>query len=169
MFGTFANRSQRTDMPITDYLPGANRDPSGLDEMCGGFKLTATQRFYGFGICFGVGFLLSILSTLLLTTGNLTGFAVLYTFGNVTSVVSTGFLIGFASQLKKMFDSSRFAAALIFIGSMVATLVVAFTLKSFILTLICCIVQWLALFWYSASYIPFARDMIKKCVGGVVG
>ncbi|KAI8617885.1 Got1/Sft2-like family-domain-containing protein [Chytriomyces sp. MP71] len=155
-------------MAITDYLPGANRDPSGLEEMCGGMKLTATQRFYGFGICFGVGFLLSILSTLLLSTGNIGGFAVMYTFGNVVSVLSTGFLIGFLSQLKKMFDPSRLVAALIFIGSMIATLVVAFTLHSFILTLICCIVQWLALFWYSASYIPFARDLIKKCLGGVM-
>ncbi|KAI8618936.1 vesicle transport protein, partial [Chytriomyces sp. MP71] len=95
-------------------------------------------------------------------------FAVMYTFGNVVSVLSTGFLIGFLSQLKKMFDPSRLVAALIFIGSMIATLVVAFTIHSFILTLICCIVQWLALFWYSASYIPFARDLIKKCLGGVM-
>jgi hypothetical protein len=37
-------------MAITDFLPGVGgSDPSALDEMCGGFKLTRTQRFYGFG------------------------------------------------------------------------------------------------------------------------
>ncbi|KAJ3017976.1 UNVERIFIED_CONTAM: Vesicle transport protein SFT2B [Siphonaria sp. JEL0065] len=157
-------------MAITDYLPGVGgTDPSGLEEMCGGFKLTRTQRFYGFGICFGVGVLLSVLSTLLLTTANVGGFAVLYTFGNIVSIVSTGFLVGFIQQFKKMFDSSRLAAALIFLGSMIATLIVAFTLHSFLLTIICCIIQMLALFWYSASYIPFARDLIKSCLGGVMG
>ncbi|ORY46518.1 SFT2-like protein, partial [Rhizoclosmatium globosum] len=93
----------------------------------------------------------------------------LYTFGNIVSLVSTGFLVGFIKQFQKMFDSTRFVAALIFIGSLVATLIVAFTLKSVILTIICCIIQWLALLWYSASYIPFARDMIKSCLGGIMG
>ncbi|KAJ3071892.1 Protein O-mannosyltransferase 2 [Podochytrium sp. JEL0797] len=143
-------------------------DPSGLEDMCGGFKLTRTQRFYGFGICFGIGFLLSILSTIMLISGNTAGFAVMYTFGNIVSLSATGFLVGFIKQFQKMFDPTRLVAAIIFICSMVATFIVAFTLHSFILTLICCIIQWLALFWYSASYIPYARDLIKNCFGGMM-
>ncbi|KAJ3411809.1 hypothetical protein HDV05_001708 [Chytridiales sp. JEL 0842] len=160
-------------MAITDYFSGGSNDLE--DDMCGGFQLTRTQRFYGFGICFVAGFVTSILkliivyhqSTLLLATGQIAGFAVLYTIGNIISLLSTGFLIGFFKQFKKMFDSTRLAASLIFLVTMVLTLVVALVVKSFILTIICCIVQFLALFWYSASYIPFMRDIIKNCFGGL--
>ncbi|KAI9011031.1 vesicle transport protein [Gaertneriomyces semiglobifer] len=136
--------------------------------MCGNFNLSRTQRFYGFGICFGLGFLISILSSILLTLGSITGFAILYTFGNLVSLCATGFLVGFLAQLKRMFDASRLTATIIFIVAMVLTLVVAIVLESVILTIICCVIQFLALLWYSLSYIPFARDMAKKICGGLL-
>ena len=75
-----------------------------MDPMCAGFKLSRTQRLYGFGICLAVGMLISILvffialersslqSTIFLTFGKIEGFAVLYTFGNIVSLLGTGFL-----------------------------------------------------------------------------
>lgn len=68
--------------------------------MCAGLSLTRTQRIYGFGICFGSGFIISLLSTIFFSFGNITGFAVLYTLGNIVSLMGTGFLIGFLSQFK---------------------------------------------------------------------
>ncbi|KAI8816081.1 Got1/Sft2-like family-domain-containing protein [Fimicolochytrium jonesii] len=155
-------------MAIGDYLSGAAATGSSMDPMCGGFELSRTQRFYGFGICFGLGFLISALSTLLLWTGNIGGFAVLYTAGNVVSLAGTGFLIGFKSQIKKMFDASRLTASIIFLLSMIATLVVAFTLKNVLVTIIFCFIQFLALLWYSLSYIPFARDLARNIFGGLL-
>jgi hypothetical protein len=70
------------------------------------------QRFYGFGICFTVGFLISFCSTFLLFGGNVTGFAVLYTIGNIVSLVATGFLTGFFSQFKVSFLSDWFLSFL---------------------------------------------------------
>jgi hypothetical protein len=35
-------------MAITDYFSGGSNDLE--NEMCGGFQLTRTQRFYGFGM-----------------------------------------------------------------------------------------------------------------------
>ncbi|KAI9103763.1 hypothetical protein DFS34DRAFT_297777 [Phlyctochytrium arcticum] len=87
-------------MAITDYLSQTAQQGSGMDPMCGGFELTRTQRFYGFGICFVLGFAISLLSTILLALGAVAGFAVLYTAGNLVSLAATGFLIGFKSQLK---------------------------------------------------------------------
>ncbi|KAG0266242.1 Vesicle transport protein SFT2B [Mortierella polycephala] len=132
------------------------------------FSLNRTERLYGFGICFVVGFLISILSTLSLATAQLAMFAVFFTLGNVISLLSTTFLIGPGKQLKTMFAPVRMVASIIFLGMIVATLLVAFTLKSAILCLILCIIQSLALFWYSASYIPYGRAAIKKVVGGCV-
>ncbi|KAI8801536.1 vesicle transport protein, partial [Cladochytrium replicatum] len=95
-------------------------------------------------------------------------FAVLYTFGNIISLVATGFLVGFLTQLKKMFDPTRLVATIIFLAAMVVTFLVAILLGNAILVLVCVLVQYCALFWYSASYIPFARDAMKKVFGGLM-
>ncbi|EGF78344.1 hypothetical protein BATDEDRAFT_13268, partial [Batrachochytrium dendrobatidis JAM81] len=92
-------------------------------------------------------------------------FALFFTIGNVISLIGTGFLIGFMSQLKKMFDPSRWIATCVFLGSLALTLVFAFAVKIAVLTIICCVFQYLALLWYSISYIPFARDVVKSFFG----
>ncbi|KAJ3098046.1 hypothetical protein HDU97_004340 [Phlyctochytrium planicorne] len=146
-------------MAITDYFSSSSQG-DGLDDMCGGFQLTRTQRFYGFGICFGVGFLISILSSISLFFGNIAGFAILYTLGNLVSLLSTGFLVGFFKQFKKMFDSVRIVATLIFLVSMVLTIVVAVLLKGpgLILVIICCVFQYLALFWHANLFAPILEN-----------
>ncbi|RHZ68366.1 hypothetical protein Glove_295g39 [Diversispora epigaea] len=130
-------------------------------------ELSRTQRLYAFAICFVLGFFLSVLSTVKLTFGNLKGFAILYTVGNILSFVSTGFIVGFKKQLKSMFAPVRWVASLIVIGAMIATLVVAFVLKSGILSLIMCLIQFAAFLWYCASYIPYGRTIIRRIFGGL--
>ncbi|KAF8928205.1 hypothetical protein BGZ58_009813 [Dissophora ornata] len=132
------------------------------------FTLTRTQRLYGFGVCFITGFLISILSTLALTTAQLGLFAVFFTLGNVVSLLSTTFLIGPTKQIKTMLAPVRRIASIIFIVLIIVTFIVAFTIQSSILCLILCLIQFLALFWYSASYIPYGRAAIKKIVGGCI-
>ncbi|KAG0274416.1 hypothetical protein BGZ95_009805 [Linnemannia exigua] len=132
------------------------------------FTLNRTQRLYGFGICFVVGFLISILSTLALATGLTATFAVFFTLGNIVSLLSTTFLIGPGKQIKTMFAPVRMVASIVFLAMMAATLVVAFTTGLYLLCLVLCIIQFLALFWYSASYVPYGRAAIKKVVGGCI-
>ncbi|KAG0056596.1 hypothetical protein BGZ83_004378 [Gryganskiella cystojenkinii] len=132
------------------------------------FSLTRTQRFYGFGICFLVGFLISILSTLSLTTAQITLFAVFFTLGNLISLFSTTFLIGPGKQIRTMFAPVRIVASIVYLGLIVVTLVMAFWTKNAILCLVLCLIQFVALFWYSASYIPYGRAAIKKVVGGCI-
>ncbi|KAH7036060.1 Got1/Sft2-like family-domain-containing protein [Linnemannia elongata] len=132
------------------------------------FTLNRTQRLYGFGICFILGFVISILSTLALATAQLALFAVFFTLGNIISLLSTTFLIGPGKQIKTMFAPVRMVASIVFLAMIVATLIVAFTIKATLLCLILCIIQFLALFWYSASYIPYGRAAIKKVVGSCI-
>ncbi|RIA96931.1 Got1/Sft2-like family-domain-containing protein [Glomus cerebriforme] len=131
------------------------------------FKLTRTQRLYGFGICFVLGFVISLVSVFMIGI-SLSGFAVLYTLGNIISLVSTGFLVGFKKQIKTMFAPVRWFASVIYLGTLVLTLVIAFTLGIGILCIILCVIQWMALFWYCASYIPYGRAIIKKVFGSCV-
>lgn len=104
-------------------------------------------------------------------------------------IFSTCFLMGPVNQIKKMFSSTRLIATSIVLVSIVMTFIAAvvvylyftfYYLKWFLvlflffylttqlhkagLTLIFIIIQSLAMTWYSLSYIPYARDAVKKTV-----
>ncbi|XDA70797.1 hypothetical protein R6Z07F_001161 [Ovis aries] len=128
-------------------------DRGGLSEVVEATSLSSGTRIKGFIACFAAGILCSLLGTLLLWVPRkgLYLFAVFYTFGNIASLGSTVFLMGPMTQLKRMFEPTR----------LIATIMVLWHNKG--LALIFCILQSLALTWYSLSYIPFARDAVKKC------
>lgn len=127
-----------------------------------------STRIKGFAICFVVGFILSILGVFFLVLIPVKGlklFALFYTFGNIASLSSTCFLMGPVKQLKRMFNSTRVLATFTAISFLILTLVAAFKAKpSLLLVLLCCIIQFLAMTWYSISYIPYAREAILKVI-----
>ena len=140
------------------------------DSMCP--TLTVKQRLYGFVTCFCLGMLFSILSIggifgALLSTYK---FAILYSLGNITSMGSTLFLFGPASQCKRMFKRGRFIATTLYLLALVSTLV--FCLFFFdsenrpplqrLIVLLLILLQFCALVWYTLSYIPFGRKIFKK-------
>jgi len=57
--------------------------------------LSKKARLYGFIGCLAVGFVLSLLASIILFVGSLGIFSVLYVLGTIVSLVGTGFLIGF--------------------------------------------------------------------------
>ncbi|CAO1619757.1 unnamed protein product [Parajaminaea phylloscopi] len=128
-----------------------------------GFELTRRQRLIGFVSCVVGGFALSIIGAVLVFI-NLALFAVLYSIGVIVSLVGTGFLIGFAKQIKQMFKSIRLVATLILFAAFAMVWVSAFALHSGIAAIVFVVVLYLAYIWYSLSYIPYARDMVKGMV-----
>ncbi|KAF5391919.1 hypothetical protein D9757_001768 [Collybiopsis confluens] len=112
-----------------------------------------------------IGFVLSLLGSILLFIGPLSVFAILYVLGTVISLIATGFLIGFGTQLKLMFKSKRIIATVVLFASMVLVFVGAFVLHIDIFCLIFVIIQYLAFTYYSLTYIPGATSMIKGLVG----
>ncbi|KAJ7702346.1 SFT2-domain-containing protein [Mycena rosella] len=155
--GWFNLESAGASVPETQYFEG--------DSAFKFLGLSRTTRLYGFFACLGIGFLLSILGSIVLFLGQITIFAVLYGFGTIISLAGTGFLIGFFSQLKLMFKPVRVVATLVFLGSIVLVFIGAFVLDSEILCLVFVIIEYLAYTWYSLSYIPWARAAVKKGVG----
>ncbi|XP_040492117.1 vesicle transport protein SFT2B isoform X4 [Ursus maritimus] len=128
-------------------------DRGGLAEVVEASSLSWGTRIKGFIACFATGIVCSLLGTLLLWVPRkgLYLFAVFYTFGNIASIGSTVFLMGPMKQLKRMFEPTR----------LIATVMVLWHNKG--LALIFCVLQSLALTWYSLSFIPYARDAVKKC------
>ncbi|CAB3361373.1 Hypothetical predicted protein [Cloeon dipterum] len=127
--------------------------------------LSWSTRIKGFVICFVLGCLLSIFGTItLFFKRGFVVFAVLYTIGNVISLASTCFLMGPFNQIKKMFAPTRIIATILMVVCLVMTLVAAIWLHKAGLSLLFVILQFLAMTWYSLSYIPYARDAVKKSV-----
>lgn len=144
-------------MPETQFFEG--------DSAFKFLGLTRMQRLYGFAGCLGVGFVLSLLGSVMLFLGQLSSFAILYALGTVIALVGTGFLIGFAKQLKMMFKPVRIVATIVFLASIGLVFVGAFVIKSDILCIIFVIIEYLAYTWYTLSYIPYARSAVLKIFG----
>lgn len=96
-------------------------DPTLMDEIRGMCPtLTLKQRWYGFGICFCIGWFISFLSVIAVGSivTNPARFAFLYTAGSLTSLGSTCFLWGPCKQCKRMFKLHRLLATSMYLGSM---------------------------------------------------
>lgn len=131
-----------------------------------GFK----QRMICFAVCWALSFLVSIVSfsaIAMILTGRHVRWGILYTLGNLLNIASTLFLVGPKRQLKAMFDDTRKYATIIYLLSIVATIVAVFTVKILLVILVAVIIQWLALCWYSLSYIPFGRQIARRVVASI--
>lgn len=94
-------------------------------------------------------------------------FAIYYTLGNIVSICGSMFLFTPQRQMKNMFMAKRIWATAIYLVMLVATLVAAFLGAPAVLVLLFIFVQWCALIWYIASYIPYGQKMITKFFSGV--
>lgn len=144
---------------------GQENQPKGfMDQMDECFTLTWKQRLIGFGVCVGLGLLLTIVSLPFLWTLSVTRFAILYCFGSILSIISTCFLMGPVTQIKRMMESKRILATSVYVLSIIGTLVVAFTIGNPIIVLVFLIVQFAALIWYCMTWIPGGQTALKAMI-----
>lgn len=127
--------------------------------------LSWSSRIKGFAVCFVIGILLSLLGAFEFFLGNIRGYAILYALGSIIQLSSTCLLMGPIKQLQKMFASKRIMATVIALLSIFMTIFVAINFPHKpVLVLLFIIIQFFAMTWYSLSYIPYARDAVKKTV-----
>ena len=134
--------------------------------------LSLKDRLIGFAICFVFGYLLEFMalgSLVGLLLGRSKKFAFLYTTGNIVSIFGTFFLIGPQRQLKYMLDPIRKGASLIFIFSIILTIISIYLFKSKLLVVLCVIIQFGAFIWYVMSYIPYGRDCLRTISQIILG
>ncbi|XP_020664253.1 vesicle transport protein SFT2A [Pogona vitticeps] len=153
-------------------LSGQDDEEQGLTaQVLDASSLSFSTRVKWFAICFACGILCSILGTtmLWLPGGGMKLFAVFYTIGNIAALASTCFLMGPLKQLKKMFEPTRLLITIVMLFSFILTLCAVFWWEKKGLALLFCIMQFLAMTWYSLSYIPYARDAVMKCFTSCLG
>ena len=90
----------------------------------------------------------------------------IYTLQNCLALAGSFFLMGPKAQWNRMWRESRRVATALYLGSLLLTLLVAFTYKHiwgpkglYLLILMLC--QYVSITWYTLSYIPFAQDALR--------
>jgi len=118
----------------------------------------------GFIGCSVVGFLLSLIGTLVLfnglSTSNVRIFAVLYVLGNIIALCATGFLLGPKAQCRKMWLPTRRWSTAFYLLMIIIVFIVALLKQNVFLVLFLLVIEILAGTWYSISYIPFGRKIV---------
>ncbi|XP_063391815.1 uncharacterized protein LOC134677307 [Cydia fagiglandana] len=141
------------------------------------FTLTRTQRFMGFGVCLFFGILCFILSFLYIPILILQArkFALLFTLGSLFFILSFSFLYGPWSHLKSLFSKERALTTLLYGSTLIATLYCALHLQSTPLTIVCAVLQVIALLWMMMGSIPggstgarFFGSMFKSSVSSTL-
>ncbi|OQR81667.1 hypothetical protein THRCLA_11526 [Thraustotheca clavata] len=147
-----------------DYSPTSQED--GLS--CPSLNLSYKERLFGCLLCFSLGMLLSLGSTLRLAQlvhGRPAPFAVCYTLGNILSLGCTMFFVGPIAQCQSMFHAKRRYSALTYVLFIGVTLALCFSPRlphRTGLVLISVSIQFCALWWYTLSYIPYARTAVTN-------
>lgn len=156
--GSRAASSRLSDS--VDLVIDTQRDP------CPCLQLTYAQRFTLFLVCFALGTLLSFMSTMNvpLIAIRPAKFAIPFSLGNILSLSSMSFLIGFKRQCSSLFHPDRAVATIVFLVSIFSTLYASFVVGSTGLTLVSVVVQYIAYIWYCASYIPYGRSFLLGCL-----
>lgn len=133
-------------------------------------SLSYKERFLGCSFFFLLGFFLSFGSTFRLVKllhGHPGPFATMYSIGNILSLFSTAFFVGPCKQLKTMFHKKRRISASLYLLFIIITLTVCFLPHipgRIPLVMLCILIQFTALIWYSLSYIPYGRAICKSCL-----
>lgn len=118
--------------------------------------LTRTQRYTAFGICIVAAIFLFFLAMFHLPFVVIrpAKFVVPYCMGSMFILVSFGFLHGFVSYSKHLMSKKKIVYSIWFIMATIATLHVALSLKSYILTVIMALVQMAGMLTFIISYVP---------------
>ena len=171
----FSRLTDRLEVDMESLLSSSNSNGNNNEEQNEFLALfpalTWQERLGGCLACMILGYILSLGSFFCfrdLLHGNPTSFVIYTTVGNIISLSGSFFLSGPTTQLQKMFHPTRKIATVLYIGSLLITLLVAFVAEfkgQAILLLALVVCQYIAVAWYCLSYIPFARQMAGRLFG----
>mmetsp|Transcript_5923 Transcript_5923/g.6808 ORF Transcript_5923/g.6808 Transcript_5923/m.6808 type:complete len:302 (+) Transcript_5923:211-1116(+) len=132
--------------------------------------MSLKTRIKGFLICYSLGSVMLFLSSL--SAGLIlirpSKFAFPYTIGSILSLGSSLFFVGPKKFAKTVFDPVRKMSTIVYILSLIGTLVTVLFLRSGILTFCMLVVQISSYLWLIASYVPYGRTMLLKLVNKII-
>lgn len=129
----------------------------------GYFELSRWDRMLIFGLTFGGSVCCYLICIFLFPILSLKPrkFAFLWSLGSILFLVSFGVLQGVKPYLLHLFLSTRIIFSVVFITSIVMTLICSVGLKSTLLSLIFAVIQLLSAIWYTVSYFPLGKQTLN--------
>ncbi|KAI6178202.1 Vesicle transport protein [Aphelenchoides besseyi] len=127
--------------------------------------LSYETRLYCFAGCLILSILTSVLGSPFMFVGKFAEFAVLTSLGAIISIGGTFFLTGPKKQLLSMFEPRRLIATLLYLLMIVLTLMAGLVWRNPILAIVCVVVQYVCMVYYSLSFIPYANQLLTRLLG----
>ncbi|KAK0213488.1 Got1/Sft2-like family-domain-containing protein [Armillaria fumosa] len=140
-----------------DYVPLRSSERSNEEEAW--FALSSWERLLGFGACLigaAVCFFIAFLTIL-----RPTKFALSFSLGSLLVMFGFSVLIGPINHIKHLVSKERLPFTIVYFGSLGATLYFSLGLHSFLGSLICGVVQVVALLAYILAYFPGGTQTLR--------
>ncbi|XP_053988062.1 uncharacterized protein LOC128891662 [Hylaeus anthracinus] len=146
--GRWFGRTTDDDREETGWMQGAQK------ECCP--SMTRIQRLVAFVLCFSMGVFCFCLSAMYIPVLLLKArkFALLYSLGSAFFLSSFCFLLGPLSYLRSLFTAERRCFSVTYFATLIGTLYFALHLQSTPLTVLCAVLQLIAMLSFLASHIP---------------
>ena len=130
--------------------------------LCGDMSLKT--RVIGWLACSIVGWLLSLIISFvfIFSNFNVAAFALIYSLGQCLNIAGSCFLSTPAGHCKDMKKKHRIIPSIVYILSIIITIVVAVATSIKGLVLLFLVIQVIAYYWYTISFIPFGQKILKK-------
>lgn len=121
-------------------------------------------RLLGWLACSITGWLISLIVSFVFVLSNfdVVAFALLYSLGQILNIAGSCFLSTPSGHLKAMGKKHRIIPSILYILSIIVTIVVAVATNIKGLVFLFLIIQVVAYYWYTISFIPFGQKIIKK-------
>lgn len=159
---TFKTRLQRLN-PFRDNSVYLEDDENYVTTEPGYFELSRWDRMLIFGLTFGGSMCCYLICIFLFPVLSLKPrkFALLWSLGSILFLISFGVLQGAKAYILHLFLSTRIIFTVIFVTSIVLTLVSSVGLKNTLLSIIFAIIQLLSAVWYTVSYFPLGKQTLN--------
>ena len=132
------------------------------ETLCG--EMSYKTRVIGWLACSITGWVLSLIITLvfILSNFNVVSFALIYSLGQILNIAGSCFLSTPSGHCKDMTKKHRLIASIVYVASIILTIVIAVATQVKPLVLLFIVIQIFAYYWYTISFIPFGQKMVKK-------
>lgn len=162
----FSNWSESLNTSANDVyqrLPFTQQDLEANTAEPSWFALTKFERILGFFACLLGSIVCFTLSFVLFPVLALKPrkFGLLWSLGSLLFVISFGVMMGPMAYFKHLTSRERLPFSVFFFGTCFATVYFSGFKKNTLMTLICSILEIIAVLYYSVSYFPFGAQGLR--------
>lgn len=159
---SFKTRLQKLN-PFRNNSVYLEDDDNYVTSEPGYFELSRWDRMLIFGLTFAGSMSCYLICIFLFPVLSLKPrkFALLWSLGSIFFLVSFGVLQGFQAYMLHLFLSTRLIFTVVFVSSIVLTLVSSLSLKSTLLSIIFAVIQLVSALWYTVSYFPMGKQTLN--------